>query len=435
MQAEIALPRQLCFAPSAQCTNMKTHLLASHWSRALALPVALGLAAFATRQAPAQSTGGELRAIEPSEATGSAQAVVVGRAALAHTSLLQPVDERGKLVGYEHPTIQTERLMDNLETVLAEAQTSLDRVVKLNVYVKDADVVRDVQRVFSRKFAGGHKPAVTYVESELSLPGSYIALDAVAATSFGLGQSRVERFSSHKLQGHANGSHVAIMPDGVRIHVSGQAERGPLREATAATMQSLFKTLEFLSLTPADVVQVKAFFKPMSSAREVEAEIVRAFTGLRAPPVTFTEWTMNDPVEIELVAYGGNQGDRAREAIEYLTPPGVVASPVYSRVARINFGKTIFTSGLHGGAGGADIQIQDAFQSLEQLLILTGSDLKHLAKATYYVTDAQTSTRLNELRPRFYDAKRPPAASKATVRGVAQSGRSLVMDFIAVTKP
>jgi enamine deaminase RidA (YjgF/YER057c/UK114 family) len=108
---------------------------------------------------------------------------------------------------------------------------------------------------------------------------------------------------------------------------------------------------------------------------------------------------------------------------------------VYSRVARINFGKTIFTSGLYGGAGGADIQIQDAFKSLEQLLTLTGSDLKHLAKVTYYVTDTQTSSRLNELRLRIYDAKRPPAASKATVRGVAQNGRTFSMDMIAVTKP
>jgi enamine deaminase RidA (YjgF/YER057c/UK114 family) len=53
-------------------------------------------------------------------------------------------------------------------------------------------------------------------------------------------------------------------------------------------------------------------------------------------------------------------------------------------------------------------------------------------KATYYVSDADASAALNRLRPRYYDPKRPPAASKAQVAGVGVPDRTVVVDLIAV---
>jgi len=41
---------------------------------------------------------------------------------------------------------------------------------------------------------------------------------------------------------------------------------------------------------------------------------------------------------------------------------------------------------------------------------------------------------LNELRPLYYDPKRPPAASKAQVSGIGWPNRSITMDLIAVPK-
>lgn len=383
----------------------------------------------------AQSGAGELRAIDASEATGSSAAVVVGRTALAHTSLILPVDDRGKLVGIDHPTIQTERVLDNLSLALAEARTDLGRVVKVNVYVTSPDIVRDVQKVFSRKFTGPVKPAVTFVEGNLPLTGAYIALDAVAATRLGLGDSKVQFFNSSKLPGAQSSSHVAIMPDGVKVYVSGQAARGPIREATSQTMSGLFSTLESVGLNRSHVVQVKAFLTPIQSVSEVEAEIAKAFEGGRTPPVVFAEWTSTTPIEIELIAFGGTGGERAREPLEFITPAGMTASPVYTRVTRINFGKTIYLSGLHGIEGSADAQLEDIFATLKFLLGQAGSDLRHLAKATYYVANEQASARLNDLRPKFFEPTRPPAASKAAVRGVAQAGRTITLDMIAVTKP
>ena len=64
----------------------------------------------------------------------------------------------------------------------------------------------------------------------------------------------------------------------------------------------------------------------------------------------------------------------------------------------------------------------------------TCRDPRSPAKATYYVSDNDASTKLNELWPKFYDPARPPAASKAQVFGVGVAGKSLTLDMIAVPR-
>jgi len=111
----------------------------------------------------------------------------------------------------------------------------------------------------------------------------------------------------------------------------------------------------------------------------------------------------------------------------------MTASPVYSRVARINRGGTIFFGDLFGEANAsAESQLQTSFDMLGQLLTKTGSDWKHLAKATYYVTDEEIGKAHNAIRPKYYDPNRPPAASKALVAATGRSGVRYTMDMIAV---
>jgi len=79
--------------------------------------------------------------------------------------------------------------------------------------------------------------------------------------------------------------------------------------------------------------------------------------------------------------------------------------------------------------------VRDVFKELQKAVGAFQSDLKHLVKATYYVKDNQISKALNELRPEFYDPKRPPAASKATVKGAGLKGQRIMVDMIAVSAP
>jgi enamine deaminase RidA (YjgF/YER057c/UK114 family) len=96
----------------------------------------------------------------------------------------------------------------------------------------------------------------------------------------------------------------------------------------------------------------------------------------------------------------------------------------------------VYVSGLYGppGVGGAE-QVGAIFASLGKILDEAGADFRHLAKATYYVSDDEASRALNDLRPRYYDPTRPPAASKATVPGVGAAGRTVTLDMIAVGRP
>jgi enamine deaminase RidA (YjgF/YER057c/UK114 family) len=69
---------------------------------------------------------------------------------------------------------------------------------------------------------------------------------------------------------------------------------------------------------------------------------------------------------------------------------------------------------------------------LQQVLAAAGSDMSHLAKATYYVSEDNAAHALDKVRPEFLDPSRPPAASKVMVHGVGQPGRTVTMDMIAV---
>jgi enamine deaminase RidA (YjgF/YER057c/UK114 family) len=119
--------------------------------------------------------------------------------------------------------------------------------------------------------------------------------------------------------------------------------------------------------------------------------------------------------------------------IDYLATPSLPASPVYSRVARVNRGDLVFLSGLFGAEGTSGAaQVEAIFDAMIAVLGESGSDLDHLAKATYYVSEDDSSRALNDLRPNYYDPKRPPAASKAQVPGVGIEGYSITVDMIAV---
>src|SRR5205814_982028 len=99
---------------------------------------------------------------------------------------------------------------------------------------------------------------------------------------------------------------------------------------------------------------------------------------------------------------------------------------IFCRVCKVHYGPSIYLSGLYAlDAPDGKKETENLFNSLKGLLKKSGSDFKHLVKATYYVSGNESSKALNEVRPAFYDPKRPPAASKAMVSGVGRAGRTL----------
>jgi enamine deaminase RidA (YjgF/YER057c/UK114 family) len=298
-------------------------------------------------------------------------------------------------------------------------------LVKLNVCVANENVADDVRRFLGERLKNLPAVAVSFVQSRLPHPAATLGIDAVVIDDRSPGFGLRPRTESPRLSS-------AILPAIPRLYVSGQAEKGAdLAEATRKTLVSLQSTLKHLGGELASVVQVKCFLSPMSEVAAAEREIA-AFFGNRIPPCVFVEWQSTLPIEIELIASVWPKSD-STEPLEFITPPGMTASPVFCRVVRVNDPRTIFVSGLFAReTGDGAAQVSDVFAQLQDILKASGSDLRHLAKATYYVSDNDASAKLNELRPKFYDPARPPAASKAQVLGVGMAGRSLTLDMIAV---
>lgn len=359
---------------------------------------------------------------------GGAQAVVTEDVALFHTSQMLPLDFDGKLVG-ANATEQASMILKNIGSLTNQLDSrDVARLIKLNLYVPNEAVANELRPFLRTQFQKNQLPAISLVQTRLHRPGALVTMDAVVIAfrpdQHGLKEVLINNWHANK---------TAILPRGPRVYISGQAEKGmDLADATSKTLTSLKQTLQHLGSEIKDVAHVKCFLTPMADVAKVEAEVDKFFRPNPVPPCVFVEWQSTLPIEIELIA-AARPNPESRQPLEFITPPGMTASPVFCRVVRVNDPHMIFVSGLFSReAGDGAAQVNDVFAQLQEILKASGSDLRHLAKATYYVSDNDASAKLNELRPKFYDPQRPPAASKAQVFGVGMSNRSLTLDMIAV---
>lgn len=363
--------------------------------------------------------------LDVGQAAGAA-AVVVDDGPLVHTTQLMSVpDGSSAAAGLG---AQVADVVGQLTRVLAGFDSGLDRVVRLHVCVPDAAAGAETLERLLAAFPAGHRPACTCVIGPLPYAASLVAVDAVATTA---------RKSGDRVTGDGTGR---ILPPGTKIYVSGLAEGGAtLAEATRNTLVDIVETLAFLERSPADIVQYKAFLTPMADAAEVRREVARFHADGPAVPLVMVEWrsSPDKPIEIEAVAWGGPAA--APERLEYLTPTGKTASPLFARVVRVATPRMLYVGGLGAevpltttGQAAAEAEVGGVYAGLKRALEAGGSDLNHLVKATYYVSTDAASVALNTLRPRYYDPARPPAASKAPVAGVGPPGRGLLLDMIAV---
>jgi enamine deaminase RidA (YjgF/YER057c/UK114 family) len=376
-----------------------------------------------------------LKCIEADTTTGTSKAVIVEDPGLVYTAQILPLDDRRQTVAGGIAK-QTERVLAVLRGVLSNARSDLNSVVKLNIYISTSNDMSVLRQILRREFPGPNKPAATFVVTYLPDPAARIAMDAVAVPRYDSQTSKAQWISPLDYQDREI-SAAAVPSAGPLIYVSGMADTNQLPDATRITLGKLMSAIGQLGLAKSDVVQLKAFFQPMSEAAAVRRAIVDFFGGI-APPTVFVEWISpapNPPIEIELIAAGKAAATNQTESVVFLTPAGTTSTKVFSRVAQVNHGKLIYISGLFGmnsrePAG----EVREIFESLDKILKRTGSDFEHLVKATYYVSDDAAGNKLNDIRPEFFNPIRPPAASKAKIRGVGVPDKTVTVDMIAVTK-
>ncbi|MBL8850041.1 MAG: hypothetical protein JNG89_10160 [Planctomycetaceae bacterium] len=360
-----------------------------------------------------------------------AESVTVQGRELVFTSQLLPLDARGALVGPEAPREQIERVLDSLFSVLEQQQCRPEDVVRLNIYVADERLSSLLCERWKLRVPG-LGPSLSMVTTRLPVAGAMLAVDAVAARAPTITDALPVRARTAGIAGHEHIAHAAVLPVGETIYISGQAEPGAnLVEATANTLAGLQRTLEHLGLGKQHVVEVKCFLTPMSEAESVYNEVSRFFGDGIAPPVSVVDWISTLPIEIEMVVHAPAGIAKPGATHEWL--PWLTNSPVYCRLARVQGDTQIFVSGCFGSPGDNEtLQVAEVFDRLQERLKEAGSDLRHMVKATYYVSNDAASAAVNEIRPTLYDPEHPPAASKALVTGVGQLGGAVTLDMIAI---
>lgn len=396
--------------------------------RVVALGLLLGVGTSLTRSADET-----IRYIDPSYTDGSSAAIVVPNVPLLHTVQILSLDDEWKLVGKGQADVQIAHVLRKLDGLLEIFPDKTTQYVKLNIVAASDEVAGQVRKALSTAFKDRtSKPAVSYVVGKLRYPDALVAMDAVAVHKW---TGKLVAATHFGLPGGESQAHLSVLPAGPKVYVSGQAEKGKdIAEMTRKTMESLAATLRHLELEWKDVYQIKSFIGPITAVDDAEREISSFFKDpAMVPPLVFVEWTTEPSIEIELIAASKAGLGPAGDTVEFITPPGMTSSPVFSRVARVAAGPTIYISGLYGDSHDkSEAEIREIFGRLGTLLEKTGSDFRHLAKATYYVSTNEASTKLGTIRPEFYDPQRAPAASKAPVTATGRAGRTITLDMIAV---
>jgi enamine deaminase RidA (YjgF/YER057c/UK114 family) len=350
-------------------------------------------------------------------ASGTAAAVRVADAPLVFTRQFSAADTKNDA------RAQADQALEALAIALRDSGSELTQVVRLNAYVADDGAVAPVEAAIAARFATT-PPATTLVRSSLASEGALVAFDAVAVSS--REEAGVEILRSG----------TAIVPEGGKVFVSGQAQKGTdLASSARLTMGELFRTLAHVGLTTGDVVQVKAFIRPFADHVAAAREIAASFEGKPAPPVVLMEWTSDLFTEIELVASAKSLPAPAGDSISFTFLPWIPRSPRYCHVTHVAAGTPLIFVGEVSGLDSDEprAQMKTIFERLGSTLFEAGTSYRNLAKATYYLADAKAHAVLGDIRGVYFDPARPPAASAIRVgSGLGRVGRAATVDMIAV---
>jgi enamine deaminase RidA (YjgF/YER057c/UK114 family) len=151
---------------------------------------------------------------------------------LVHTATLLPY-ARGKTAADPDVGRQTDQLLSNIEQALDLGGSSLARIAKLNLSVREPEMVAPVEAALARRFSGKPMPAVTLVVGLQPGSGVLVSGDAVGTApdrKNGVG-ARPVRLRSNALPARAHESHAAILPPGPKVYLSARRPRVPRRSA------------------------------------------------------------------------------------------------------------------------------------------------------------------------------------------------------------
>lgn len=110
------------------------------------------------------------------------QAVVAGGVVYLRGQIGQDLDT-GESVGVGDVTVQTEQAMANIRTLLGEAGSCLEDIVKVTVYIVDPRYREEVYQTMGRWLTGVYPVSTGLVVQALARPEWLVEIDATAVIS------------------------------------------------------------------------------------------------------------------------------------------------------------------------------------------------------------------------------------------------------------
>ena len=174
---------------------------------------------------------------------------------------------RGRVVGRGSIREQSRVALESLGRILASAGFSPGDVMKLFVTVADARQLAAFDRAYESYF-DEPRPAVTFVQGQLPVPGLLVAVDAIASkdTPKTVVAPRVGRWSDTLAPPPASASQAIRAGD--LAYVSGLlgvspkgrlVGAGDMKAQTVRALEQLATSLELLGLTAEDVVKTTVY--------------------------------------------------------------------------------------------------------------------------------------------------------------------------------
>ncbi|QDU81208.1 Endoribonuclease L-PSP [Polystyrenella longa] len=361
-----------------------------------------------------------------------ADAVVVHDQALVHSGLILPIGNFGEIAEGDFKA-QLSQLGTNIRRISQPVDKKHHKV--LIRYHLASEEHLNYMNGEVKKHAGpaDHSrpiPVMTLVVSPLPHPEALVGAEIIFATE---NQYKEVTYLPTFLKEHR----LTVLPRGRAIYISGQLEKGDGTIETARlTMEGLHKTLEHIGLDASHVVSIRTFLDPMSKVGEVDEVVNSFYTGDMKPSITHMEWKTTDSIEIEMVVFAPDdvriEGADSKQSVQHFWLPWLTVSPVYCRWTLVNSPDRIYIDDiLAQNTATHEEEIHEIFGKMKEILTATGSDFNHLAKATYYTTNAEVSKPFGQIRPEYYDPEHPPAASLARVQGIDGKSNSIAIDMIA----
>jgi len=98
---------------------------------------------------------------------------------IIHTCGLVAFDADGQVIGGADIVEQTRQVFENMKTILALGEATMDDVVKITTYLPDLSLYKGFAQVRAEAFPNGI-PASTAVSAALVLPELLVEIEAVA---------------------------------------------------------------------------------------------------------------------------------------------------------------------------------------------------------------------------------------------------------------